>query len=127
MDVDTARRRLTEERDRLRRIRDDQLTAEPDPVTGVEPDLTSPDAHIADSASETFEREKDLSIGEHAETSLTEVEAALQRLEQGSYGRCEICGQPIPDERLEVVPATRFCLAHQGEVERRAGPSGDSR
>lgn len=125
MDPTTARRLLTAERDRLRRIEQEQQTGPPDPITGVEADLTSADAHIADTASETFEREKELSIGAHADVALAEVQAALERLQAGTYGRCEVCGQPIPDERLRAVPATRYCLDHQAEQERRAGPPGE--
>jgi DnaK suppressor protein len=44
-----------------------------------------------------------------AEWALSEIEAALQRLEDGSYGICEHCGEPIPWERLDVVPMTRLC------------------
>ena len=44
---------------------------------------------------------------------LTDVEAALVRLDAGTYGTCETCGERIPDERLELVPWTRFCLADE--------------
>ncbi|MDP8969467.1 MAG: TraR/DksA C4-type zinc finger protein [Actinomycetota bacterium] len=125
MDPSTARRLLAEELDRLRRIQQARPTAAPDPVTGVQADITVPDRHIADSASEAFEQDKEVSIAEHAEAGLAEVEAALRRLDDGTYGRCEVCGKPIADERLEAVPATRFCLEDQAEQERRAGPSGE--
>lgn len=44
-----------------------------------------------------------------AELALSEIDAALQRLEEGSYGTCERCGEPIPWQRLEVLPMTRLC------------------
>ena len=60
---------------------------------------------------ETFDRERDLGILAQIETELSDVEAALERLENGSYGTCEVCGRPIEDARLEAAPATRLCSA----------------
>ena len=65
-------------------------------------ELSHLDQHDADVASDTFEREKDFSILEQVEAELADVERALQRLDDGTYGTCEACGQPIGDERLEV-------------------------
>jgi RNA polymerase-binding transcription factor DksA len=67
---------------------------------------------------ETFEREKDLSILEQVEAELADVEHALRRLDEGTYGTCEIDGKPIPEDRLEAMPAARLCLEHQAEAER---------
>lgn len=56
-----------------------------------------------------------------------EVEAALQRMEEGEYGNCMDCAEPIPLERLQVQPAARRCLDCQGEFERtHAGGAGRS-
>src|SRR5438876_408008 len=62
-------------------------------------ELSSNDQHPADIGSETFEREKDLSILEQVEAELADVEHALRRLEDGTYGICEACGQPIDEAR----------------------------
>ena len=75
--------------------------------------LSSIDQHPADQGTETFDRERDLSIREQVEGEFAEVTKALQRLEAGTYGRCEACGRPIGVERLEAEPATRFCLDDQ--------------
>jgi len=76
-------------------------------------DLSALDNHPADSATETYERGKDVALNEQAEHTLLDVEAALSRLERGDgYGICETCGTEIPFERLLVVPATRFCVQH---------------
>jgi RNA polymerase-binding transcription factor DksA len=75
--------------------------------------------HAADVGSETFEREKEFSILEQVEAELADIDRALQRLDNGTYGQCEICRRPIADERLEAMPATRFCVAHQAEAEHR--------
>lgn len=51
----------------------------------------------------------DLSILDHLETELCDVEHALRRLDDGSYGICEACGNPINESRLEASPAARLC------------------
>lgn len=47
-----------------------------------------------------------------AEADLADVEHALRRLDDGTYGRCEVCGGPVDDERLAAAPATRTCADH---------------
>jgi DnaK suppressor protein len=54
----------------------------------------------------------DLSILDDVETELADVEVALQRLDDGTYGTCEICDGPIADSRLAALPATRRCQDH---------------
>ncbi len=71
---------------------------------------SSADNHLADTASETFERELDEGLEEDAERQLHEVEAALERIENGSYGTCETCGKPIPEARLEAIPWATHCV-----------------
>ena len=71
---------------------------------------SSADNHLADTASETYEREFDEGVEEDAQAQLREVEAALQRIEDGTYGTCSVCGKPIPVERLEAVPWTTLCI-----------------
>lgn len=126
MDPDQARQRLAHERDRLVEVRstfdDEHLTDQTE--TDSVGELSSYDQHQADTGTETFEREKDMSILEQVESELAEVEHALRRLDSGEYGTCEICRAPIAEERLEAMPATRLCLEHQAEVERLARPSG---
>ncbi len=68
------------------------------------------DNHLADSASETYERELDEGLEEDATRQLREVEDALERIEAGTYGICEACGREIPAERLEAVPWTKLCI-----------------
>ncbi len=55
-----------------------------------------------------------------AESALGEIEAALQRLEDGSFGMCERCGEPIPAQRLQVLPMSRLCSPCQAFVD--SGP-----
>lgn len=58
------------------------------------------------------ERVPDLSILAQVEGELADVERALARLDDGSYGTCEVCGEPIDGERLRIEPATARCGAH---------------
>jgi RNA polymerase-binding transcription factor DksA len=117
-----ARHRLDAERARLQQLRDDfvneGLNSESEEESLAE--LSSVDQHQADVGTETFEREKDLSILEQVEAELADVEHALRRLDDGTFGLCEACGRPIGEERLEALPATRFCLEDQAEAEREA-------
>jgi RNA polymerase-binding transcription factor DksA len=129
MDADEARQRLEAERARLTQVKsdfdDENLTTESEDENLSE--LSSVDQHQADVGTETFEREKDLSILEQVDAELADVEHALKRLDDGTYGTCEFDGKPIPEERLEALPAARFCVQHQAEAERqaaRARPAG---
>jgi len=75
------------------------------------------DDHIADSATDTFMRELDDGLEENAEHLLSEVDAALVRLDEGTYGTCTACGGRIPDERLEAVPWASLCLEDKRKQE----------
>ena len=127
MDTDLARQRLADERARLDGVRStfdvEGLADESESDSLGE--LSSYDQHQADVGTETFEREKDLSILEQVEAELADVEHALRRLDDGTYGTCEVCGTAIPDERLEAMPAARLCLEHQAEAEREVRFSGE--
>jgi RNA polymerase-binding transcription factor DksA len=120
MDPDHAQRLLDEDKARLEQVRsafdDEHFTDESERESVAE--LSGVDQHPADIGTETFEREKDLSILENVEAELADIEHALGRLNDGTYGICEACGRPIDDERLEAMPATRFCLEDQAVAER---------
>lgn len=119
MDDEQIRQRLDEERTRLEGIKADfveeHLTDESEQVRLGE--LSDAPQHQADIATETFDRERDLSILNEVEAELHDVDHALRRLDDGTYGTCEACGASIPDERLEALPAARFCLKDQGAAE----------
>ena len=125
MDAHEAREHLEAERVRLEHVRQTFESEHLRDESGEESvaELSHNKQHPADSGSETFEREKDFSILEQVEAELRDVEIALRHLDDGTYGTCEACGQPIGDERLEAVPAARFCLGHQQQAER-AAPTG---
>ncbi|HEY5274486.1 MAG TPA: TraR/DksA C4-type zinc finger protein [Acidimicrobiales bacterium] len=69
------------------------------------------DANFADTSQVTAERgETDVLVGE-LRSSLQEIERALQKIEDGSYGICERCGKLIAADRLEAMPATALCIS----------------
>jgi RNA polymerase-binding transcription factor DksA len=121
MDGDEARRLLDDERSRLEHVRsafdDEHLHDETEDESSGE--LSHLDQHIADVASDTFEREKDFSILEQVEAELADVSRALERLDEGTYGTCEVCRTAIADDRLAAMPAARFCVPHQAQAEQR--------
>jgi DnaK suppressor protein len=115
-----TRARLVEERDRLLGVRTALLEGF---AGGDGPPLVEELAaanHPADVGTELFEREKDLSILEQVDARLTLVDRALQRLDDGTYGTCEVCGEPIGAERLEALPAATLCVRDQARAERAA-------
>lgn len=71
----------------------------------------SADPTSTEGASMAFEYEKELSIVNNAKDLLGKVEHALERMEEGSYGICEICGERIPTARLEALPYATLCVA----------------
>ena len=117
MDGEQARRLLDGEHEKLTGIRQ-ELVAGHEGETEAESISESDNAqHQADVGTETFDRERDLSILEQVEAELADIERALARLDDGTYGRCDACGAAIDDARLEALPAARFCLSHQAAVE----------
>jgi len=114
-DEPVVRERLEHERDRvgelIAELRSEGLDEEQSAQSG---DLTHYNQHPADQGSELFEREKDLAILEGLEVDLAEIEAALQRLDEGRYGVDEVTGEPIDPERLEALPSARTNISTDG-------------
>ena len=77
------------------------------------------DDHLADIASNTYDRELDSTLEESEELHLGNIEAALKRIEAGTYGICENCGKPINMERLEAMPWVTLCIDCKRLAERR--------
>lgn len=70
------------------------------------------DANFADSSQVTAERGETEALANSLRESLEEVERALGKLDTGSYGLCEVCGETIASARLEAMPAARYCITH---------------
>jgi DnaK suppressor protein len=104
-----ARQRLEEERrstlDRL-----SSLQADFGGIVAASEGSNADDEHDPEGATIAFERSQVSTLVRQAQRHLQEVEAALQRVEEGSYGRCERCGEPIPEARLEARPVARTCV-----------------
>lgn len=105
---DELGQRLKEERERLSKELE-QMRASAPPVG--EPKEGSPYGKKEEGAAEAFELEKRLALERGLAGHLSEVEHALQKLEQGTYGVCEVCGQPIDMARLEVRPQANLCVS----------------
>jgi DnaK suppressor protein len=117
LDFDHFRRDLELTRDRLVAARagvnhEGSLTEESGDLSNATGD------HLADSATETYMRELDGGLEENADHLLAEVEAALGRIEDGTYGTCLVCGKPIGEERLEAVPYATLCIDDKRALER---------
>lgn len=116
MDAERARQLIESERERLQglvREREAEgigTQSESDQIS----ELSSLDQHQGDIGTETFEREKDFSLLEQLEAELGDLDAALRKVEEGTYGTCEICGTEISADRLEALPGARTCIDHAG-------------
>ncbi len=108
---DELRQRLKEERDRLaKQLGQNRASA---PAVGDTKE-GSPYGKKEEGASEAFELEKRLALEKRLMGTLAEVEHALRKFEQGTYGVCDTCGQPVEIARLEVLPQANLCLNCKG-------------
>jgi RNA polymerase-binding transcription factor len=109
-EVDDLRVRLEEERDEL----STQLTTiEEDTFAATQSDSAGDvglDDESADAGTATFEREKDLSIEQNVRDLLAKIERALKRMDEGTYGACDICGKPIEKARIKALPYVDLCI-----------------
>lgn len=81
-------------------------------------DLSAYGQHMADAGTDTFDRDFALSMVASEQEALSEIDAAIKRIHDGTYGTCEITGKPISKERLLAVPFTRYSAEAQKEIER---------
>lgn len=95
-----------------------QLTAEREHLTtqidGLEPGRSDSqvDDNFADSGQVAAEQGENQALAAQLRNELDEVELALTKLDEGTYGSCETCGKEISPARLEAMPAARFCIDH---------------
>lgn len=75
-------------------------------------ELSMYDNHPGDIGTEVFERGKDIALNENIEHQLESIQTALEGIEDGTYGKCAICGADIPFKRLEAIPYTPYCIDH---------------
>lgn len=101
--LEGERQRLTALIEELERDREEARLTETSSEHSADPTST-------EGASMAFEYEKELSIVNNAKDLLDKVNHALERMERGQYGTCEICGQPIPAARLQALPYATLCV-----------------
>jgi DnaK suppressor protein len=118
IDTDHFRKVLLQERERvaaaIQNLQEDHAGTLSDEA-GEE---SAYDNHLADTATETYDRELDYSLEENSEHVLAEIDAALKRIDEGTYGICTNRGEQIPVERLEARPYATLCIDCQRERER---------
>jgi RNA polymerase-binding protein DksA len=117
IDTEHFRKRLQDERKRVREAIDYLHEENPGNVQDETQDSTA-DNHPADVATVTFDRELDYSLEENEERLLEAIDAALGRIDGGTFGICSTCGQPIGEERLEALPWTTQCIDCKRKEER---------
>ena len=91
--------------------------AYPQPVDPIEASEGSQD--FEETAVDFLETQQEQSIMVNEQALLTEVQDALKRIEQGTYGTCVVCGQPIPEKRLEAIPWAARCIKDEEQLEQR--------
>jgi DnaK suppressor protein len=117
VDVDRFRRQLQDERARVVSAIDNLRREHPGSMQD-EVDESSLDNHLAETASVTVDREIDYSLEENEERVLAAIDAALARIENGTYGRCERCGKELEDDRLDAIPYATLCIDDKRREER---------
>src|SRR5689334_5371074 len=118
MTIDTSRfwQLLTEERQRVVAAIDN-IHAE-NPGSMVDETEEVGQTHLGDVATATFDREMASTLEDNSTHVLSEIDAALARIENGTFGTCERCGQPIGAERLEALPWATLCIEDKRKQER---------
>lgn len=120
LDLDYFRQILESEQKRLlEQIEKLNAQAETGGTSGEISELADYDQHMADQGTETFLREQEQAILIGLQTELRQVEQAIERLNEGTYGYCARCGAPIPGERLEILPFAIYCIRCSSEIESR--------
>jgi RNA polymerase-binding transcription factor DksA len=119
--IDTAEFRVRLEEERARLVNAVSFLKTDSPAS-LEDELgelggAGSDNHLGDVASAAFDRGLDQGLEEGAQQTLGDIEAALLRIDEGTYGTCLVCGAPIGAERLRALPWARLCIDDQ----RRAG------
>ena len=118
LDLDRYRTDLEERRTRVQAVIVHREHAESLEDESGELVSSSADNHLADTATDTYDRELDEGLGDDAERVLGKIEAALGRIDAGTFGTCEVCGGKIPEERLEAIPYTTLCIEDARRLER---------
>jgi DnaK suppressor protein len=115
-DIDTAgyRTRLEEERARLTNAVEFLVRENPGSINDELGEISGGNEnHIGETATATYDRELDEGLEEGAQQTLRDIDDALRKIEEGSYGVCEVCGEPIGAARLSAIPWAKLCIDDQ--------------
>jgi DnaK suppressor protein len=117
LDLNSIRATLEKKRDEIRQNLASLTEAHPTPVGAIEAGDGPKD--FEDIAVDFLETQQEQSIQYNEQALLTEIEQALGRLDNGTYGKCVVCGQPIPEKRLQAIPWAARCIKDQEQLEQR--------
>jgi len=117
-DANRFRTRLEEERDRVQGAIDNIHHEHPGSLGDETSEPTFVDNHPGDVATETFDREMATTLEDNSTHLLAAIDAALARIDDGTFGTCEVCGKPIDEERLEALPWATLCIDDKRKQER---------
>ena len=84
-------------------------------------DLSGYSMHMADVGTDNFQRELALGLVSNEQQVLYRIEEALRRIDEGTYGKCESCSQPIKESRLKALPFAAMCISCKEKDEARGG------
>jgi DnaK suppressor protein len=121
MSIDTERFRteLMEERGRVQAAIANLRESHPGSLDDEVDEISNgSDSHVGDSATATLGRQIDYTLGENSEQVLAEINIALKRIDEGTYGTCAACGNEIAPERLEAYPWASLCIDDARKAER---------
>jgi DnaK suppressor protein len=117
IDIQKMKERLEAKRAELQTQVKGLTEAYPEPVDPIQASEGPQD--FEETAVDFLETQQEQSIDVNERALLTEVEAALKRIEDGTYGKCIDCGEPIPEKRLEAIPWASRCVKDQEALEQR--------
>jgi RNA polymerase-binding protein DksA len=119
IDTEHFRRTLLDERQRVVEAIEYLHAENPGSIEDeTEEVVGSVDNHLAETATVTLDREIDYTLEDNAQQVLRAIDAALKRIDDGTFGVCERCGRPIEPERLEIRPYATLCIEDQRKEER---------
>jgi len=100
------------------KIAGDLQQIEGDTLSGNQPSNSGELSDVADMATDNYDRELNIGLATNEQQLLNDIDVALKRIEEGTYGVCEIYGTPIPKKRLLAMPYTRLSMKAQEEEEK---------
>jgi RNA polymerase-binding protein DksA len=118
VDIHQFRERLEGERQRVVDAIDNIHSENPGSIGEETEEPSFQDNHLGDVATATFDREMASTLEENSTHVLGAIDAALARIDDGTFGVCQRCGQPIAEERLEALPWATLCIDCKREQER---------